>query len=327
MVNAATSQRLRRTCTQRPSLPVAKPVLERRPTPSTYPSAVVIRGISSNHPKQSSSSRNVHPGRAPGRAPGPPPPLPRVSASHPHPHPPQAASPTPANKGALLLLPPPQGHLPLRRRHMPLPALRVGILGQHTSRARFSHLAAVDVRDHVAFTTLECRGDAVLAPRPAFHELLLAALNQPQPSEPSSSPSYSSAPTPHLLSFPDPPRLPEGQEDAIPFRNTIISFAIKTVWNELGPSLLRAVKAVPWHGAPIDLRLPHTSRARLVDIPPETVASLLKACRAHAASLTALLHALALASLARRLPAPQAASFAASTPISLRPYFGPGADA
>lgn len=262
------------------------------------------------------------------------------------------------------------------------PMLRVGILGQDTGRARFSHLAAVDLRDHVAFQTLACDGgggearyeallaeaqcrhhdrlwpdletrapwrlvvlqpgDGVERERPSsqdvlfafhhsimdgasgkqFHELLLAALDRPGPPEP----ACSSPEAPHLLSFPDAPALPEGQEDAIPFRNSI-PFVLKTVWNELGPSPLRARKVVPWHGAPIDFRLPHTTRARPVDIPPEMATGLLGACRRHAVSLTALLHALVLASLARRLPADEAASFAGGTPISLRPYFGPGADA
>ncbi|KAJ6445365.1 alcohol acetyltransferase [Purpureocillium lavendulum] len=152
-----------------------------------------------------------------------------------------------------------------------------------------------------------------------FHELLLAALNQ------SSQPTCSSPDTPHLLSFPNAPKLPEAQEDVIPFTNSI-PYVVKTLWSELGPEMLKPRKVVPWHGKAIDFDIPHRTRVRPVDIPHEVVGSLLKACREHSTSLTALFHALTLVSYALHLPASEAESFAASTPINLRPYFGPNAD-
>ena len=255
------------------------------------------------------------------------------------------------------------------------PMLRVGILGQDTNKAHFSHLKEVDLRNHVFFKTLACESAekyealvaeqqgwhhdqlwpdletrppwrlAVLQPGPdinqeiqsvdlvfafhhslmdgtsgrRFHELLLAALNDP------SQPSCSSPDAPHLLSFPNAPKLPEAQEDVIPFTNSI-PYVAKTLWTELGPDMLKPRKIVPWHGKAIDFSIPHKTRVRPVDIPHEVIGSLLKACREHSTTLTGLFHALTLVSYARNLATDEAKSFAASTPINLRPYFGPNAD-
>lgn len=255
------------------------------------------------------------------------------------------------------------------------PMLRVGILGQDTNRASFSHIKEVDLRKHVTFKTLDCvtaeQYECLLAEqqgwhhdqlwpeletRPPwrvavlqpsgnvkqridpsdlvfafhhslmdgtsgrrFHELLLAALNSP------SQPPCSSPEAPHLLSFPNAPTLPEAQEDAIPFTNSL-PYVVKTLWSEFGPTMLRPRKTIPWHGKSIDFDIPYKTRVRPVDIPPEVVDSLLKVCREHSTSLTGLFQALALASYALHLPATEAKSFVASTPINLRPYFGPNAD-
>ncbi|UNI23860.1 Alcohol acetyltransferase [Purpureocillium takamizusanense] len=255
------------------------------------------------------------------------------------------------------------------------PMLRVGILGQDSNEAHFSHVKEVDLRNHVSFKSLECESTetyealvaeqqgwhhdqlwpeletrppwrlAVLQPGPnmdretqladivfafhhslmdgtsgrRFHELLLSALNDPP------QPACSSPDAPHLLSFPDAPKLPEAQEDAIPFRNSI-SYVAKTLWSELGPDILKPRKVVPWHGKAIDFAIPYKTRVRPVDIPHEVVVSLLQACREHSATLTGLFHALTLVSYARQLPPDEAKSFAASTPINLRPWFGPKAD-
>lgn len=150
-----------------------------------------------------------------------------------------------------------------------------------------------------------------------FHEHLLAALN-----DPSLAPSLSSSPsTPYLLSFPAPPTLPEAQEDVVA-STTSLPFLLGALWSEHAPRLLRP--AAPWHGKAIDYSIPHRTRTLAVDVAPDIVVTLLAACRDHGASLTCLVHALILASFALRL-GPDASAFAASTPISLRPYLDPEA--
>ncbi|KJZ70903.1 hypothetical protein HIM_09696 [Hirsutella minnesotensis 3608] len=230
------------------------------------------------------------------------------------------------------------------------PMLRVGILDQHTSHAaRFSHVPRVDLRRHLSWdrlpagpgyearlaerqawhhdqlwTDIETRppwrvqvlrpgSDSCSGSGPdsapfydvlfafhhalmdgsagkAFHQHLLAALNlspsspsssSPSSSSPSSSPPSSSS-DPYLLSFPDPPTLPEAQEDVIPFTNSI-PFLVSTVLRDLGPAILR-----PWL---MGLRM-----TRLGVLGPSAS------------------------------PSSFDTPFAASTPISLRPYLSAAAD-
>lgn len=260
------------------------------------------------------------------------------------------------------------------------PMLRVGILGQGRSRPRprFSHLARLDLRDHVSWDSLalgagyehrlarrqgwlhdqlwpdiEVRPPwrlVVLRPGPAgadaddsepepppfydvvfafhhslmdgsagkaFHEHLLDALNHPPP------PSCPTSP-PYLLFFPRPPTLPEAQEDVVA-STASLPFLLGALWNEYAPAMLRP--AAPWHGKAIDFSIPHRTRTLAVDVAPDLVAALVAACRIHGTSLTALVHALVLASFARRLSGndgdEDVSRFAASTPINLRPFLDP----
>ena len=146
-----------------------------------------------------------------------------------------------------------------------------------------------------------------------FHEQLLFALNHP-------SASYAT-PAPHILAFPDPPKLPEGQEDAVPFTNSA-SFIAKAVWSEYAPSFLQS-STTPWAGRNIDFSLPYKTSVRIIEIPPDAVPTLLRECRSHSTTLTSLLHALTLTSLSFRVPPSTAISFASSTPMDLRPHLPP----
>ncbi|EQL02546.1 hypothetical protein OCS_01737 [Ophiocordyceps sinensis CO18] len=104
-----------------------------------------------------------------------------------------------------------------------------------------------------------------------------------------------------------------------------LPFLLGALWNEYAPAMLRP--AAPWHGKAIDFSIPHRTRTLAVDVAPDLVAALVAACRIHGTSLTALVHALVLASFARRLSGndgdEDASRFAASTPINLRPFLDP----
>lgn len=152
-----------------------------------------------------------------------------------------------------------------------------------------------------------------------FHTQLLQELNG------------SSGPPPelknHVLTFSQPPVLAPSQEELIQFKIGW-SFFLKTLWGELGPAWLKPTPpAEPWRGKVITLEQ-HSLKLRLVAIKPDVVSSLVSTCRAHGTSLTGILHALVLASLARRVPPEVAPAFAGETPISLLPLakLPPGVD-
>ncbi|KAK6199742.1 hypothetical protein LQW54_009930 [Pestalotiopsis sp. IQ-011] len=73
--------------------------------------------------------------------------------------------------------------------------------------------------------------------------------------------------------------------------------------------------------APIRPDLPNKTRLRLVSVPNDALGSVLRRCREHGTTLTALLHALALASFAARLLPDWAPAFACATPFELRRFF------
>lgn len=155
-----------------------------------------------------------------------------------------------------------------------------------------------------------------------FHQNLLKEINYQLHKEVRANGTTS--PT-SIMQFPDAPRLPEAQDQIIQFTNSA-TYLIKTLWNELGPTKLRAKKIIPWHGKSIDFAIPYVTRTKPVDFQPDVVAKLLKSCREHNTTITGLFHALTVASFASRLPASEASSFSAATPISLRPFLGPNAD-
>ncbi|PKK44190.1 hypothetical protein CI102_11886 [Trichoderma harzianum] len=148
-----------------------------------------------------------------------------------------------------------------------------------------------------------------------FHEMLLATpayQGQQVPAEPE-----------HVLSFPEPSSLPEPQEQVVNFTLSI-SYTVRTLWTALGPTFLQPPKQPIWNAIPVDFSLPYKTRVKPVDISPEVLATLLSACREHSVTITALLHSLVLTSLSSRISSPtEAPAFAATTPISLRPFTSP----
>ncbi|TLD20528.1 hypothetical protein PspLS_08591 [Pyricularia sp. CBS 133598] len=99
-------------------------------------------------------------------------------------------------------------------------------------------------------------------------------------------------------------------------------YLAKEVVKDMAPAWLSGAVS-PWAGGPPSPE-PYQTHLRLVTIAPELAKTLRSACRARQTTLTPLLHALVLASLCRVLPdgakASPGLSFAADTPISLRPY-------
>ncbi|PSR77670.1 hypothetical protein BD289DRAFT_445106 [Coniella lustricola] len=147
-----------------------------------------------------------------------------------------------------------------------------------------------------------------------FHETFLEELNRP------------SAPVPkvrnHILTCDEPPRLAPSQDDLVQFKISW-PFYLKTLWGEFGPAWLKPTpQLLPWTGKVVTLE-PQRLNLRLVPIGAKTVQRLLAACRAHETTISGLLHALVLASLARRVPAHEASSFAGETAISLLPWAQP----
>ncbi|KAK7429377.1 Alcohol acetyltransferase [Neonectria magnoliae] len=243
------------------------------------------------------------------------------------------------------------------------PMLRVGILGEDTDSAHFSHVLEVDLWKHLETWTIPAGAgyDAgisgvhawchdqlwpdiatrppwkVIVAKPetntpgeepfedvvfAFHHSLMDGTSakrfQEQFVAALNDVSSDSDPSP-VLQFPDPPVLPEAQEDVIPYTNSTL-FMGRLVWNEYAPAFLKAAKPAIWSGAPIDFALPHCARVRAVDISAAAVASMVAQSRSHSASVTSLIQALCLASMARRIPAEDAPAFTASTPFNMRPY-------
>ncbi|RGP70862.1 hypothetical protein FLONG3_7318 [Fusarium longipes] len=146
-----------------------------------------------------------------------------------------------------------------------------------------------------------------------FHEKLLEKLNS-LPQDPS---------PPGILSFPESPVLPEPQDKVIDYTTTF-SHRFLSVLNWMRPSFLGPATHDIWSAEPIEFSRPHKTRLVTLDIPAVVVESVLEATRSHRTSVTGLLHALALASLSRRVP--DAPGFTSATPISMRPYISHTAD-
>lgn len=123
----------------------------------------------------------------------------------------------------------------------------------------------------------------------------------------------------HILTFSDSPVIAPSQEDLVPLTISW-PYLIKTLWKELGPAWLKPKpSAAPWTGKAVSPE-PQSLHLRLVSIEREIVDRLIVACREHRTTLSGIVHALVLASIARRVPAATASSFASETPISLLPW-------
>ena len=143
-----------------------------------------------------------------------------------------------------------------------------------------------------------------------FHTKLLEELNH--------APDPPARPSGHILNIPGARELVSPQEELVRFTTTC-SFLVQTLWRELGPAWLQGQRpAAPWTGKSI-AREPCRTKLKLFTVPADAVMGVLAACRANQTTLTPLLHALALASFAGRLPPEEAHAFQSSTPIDLRP--------
>lgn len=161
-----------------------------------------------------------------------------------------------------------------------------------------------------------------------FHQHLLAALQQQQQQQqlsPLPGTQEGAVPSQTLLSFPEPPHLPEAQEDAIPFRNSYL-YLLRTAWTMLAPAFLKPRKPPIWAGADVDFSTPYVTRIRPLFFSSEQAQRFVAASRSHKSTLTTALHGVILASLVKRLSAKEAQSFLCTTPISLRPWMKEGAD-
>lgn len=119
-----------------------------------------------------------------------------------------------------------------------------------------------------------------------------------------------------ILEFPKPPTVPDPMEARVPFE---ISkwYLTKMLWNEFGPSFLKQKPPQSWSSSLVDFKLPYVTRLRAIDINGKTLKAVLAACREHSTTFTGLLHALVLASLAKRV---DSTVLSCLTPISLRPF-------
>ncbi|KAM0463372.1 hypothetical protein ACHAO4_000085 [Trichoderma viride] len=252
------------------------------------------------------------------------------------------------------------------------PILRVGITGEDSSNAHWTHIPQIDLRDHVSVEVVPCEtvqeyedkiaehqgwehdqkwqnletrspwritilrpsseNQAVLEQLSGqedvffayhhslmdgtggreFHEMLLSALSAHQNQDKDFS---------TVLSFPEPPSLPEPLEASVNF-SLSLRFMVGILWGHFGPRFLKPKPQPIWNAKTINFALPYKTRIKPIDFSPETLSVLLDACRSHSVTLTALLHSLVLTSLAKRLSSSPAESpaFLSGTPINLRPY-------
>ncbi|KAI1125454.1 hypothetical protein F5Y10DRAFT_247023 [Nemania abortiva] len=106
-------------------------------------------------------------------------------------------------------------------------------------------------------------------------------------------------------------------------------YAVSTVWKELQPLGLGSPSPAKAHWAPIRAT-PYKTRLRVFDIEADALRGILTGCRAHKTTITGLLHALVLVSMAKHISPQDATAFIGSSALDLRRYLGqpsPGVDA
>lgn len=96
-----------------------------------------------------------------------------------------------------------------------------------------------------------------------------------------------------------------------------LGFAAATAWQELKPSFLAGEKSTKATWAPIRLQ-PYETTQRVISLDNSTLQNILFACRQNKTTLTGLLHAAVLISLATQLVDKQAPAFASITALNLR---------
>ncbi|PQK13119.1 hypothetical protein BB8028_0004g00510 [Beauveria bassiana] len=229
------------------------------------------------------------------------------------------------------------------------PMLRVGIAGEHSNAACYTHISRINLQEHIHLVPGQCESEEQLnsevarvqaaqhnhlwqstATKPPWRVTIIqdqdrdcydrSSLPLAPPRRSFLNSASAAAKNDPLLSFPDPPVLPDPQEDAVAFTLSPLYMA-SVLWGEFAPAMLKPAPRYPWGGERIDFARPHVTRIRAVDIPPQQTKVLLAACRANDTTLTGLLHALALAYFSTTLPEHAAApGFCGATPMGLRSH-------
>lgn len=104
-------------------------------------------------------------------------------------------------------------------------------------------------------------------------------------------------------------------------------FALNSVWHELKPSMFVSKSTYDYVSWADITRTPCKTQLRTLTIRQATLQKLLTACRSHKTTLTGLLHGITLVCLAGQLPESKIASMMAETPLSLRRFIKPEAEA
>lgn len=237
------------------------------------------------------------------------------------------------------------------------PMLRVGITGEATNSAQFTHLRRINLHDHVFTLAVQCASEAALnyevariqaqqhnarwedtaTKSPwkvtvirdeerdcadvvfAFHHSLLDGTSGRKFHEHFLAALETATDDgEYVLDFPEPPVLPAPQEETVPFTLGPLYIAL-TLWSEFAPTILKPARQAVWAGGSVSFALPYVTRIRSVDIPPGQTKTLLAACRQHKTTLTGLLHALAFAYFTSILP-DDIPGFNAATPMGLHKH-------
>ena len=147
----------------------------------------------------------------------------------------------------------------------------------------------------------------------AFHQSLLKALN----TVPSRPPSTIRT----IIQVPSHSAIISAVEDLIRLEISW-SFLLRQIWEKWRPWWSVPVSSKPWTAAVVTLPHPDDfrSRVRLISLPRALTRQILSECRTRKTTLTGLLHGIIVSQLS--LLVPEARSFRATTPYSLRPVTG-----
>ncbi|KAI1360974.1 hypothetical protein F5Y08DRAFT_316070 [Xylaria arbuscula] len=150
-----------------------------------------------------------------------------------------------------------------------------------------------------------------------FHESLLRTLNNASATIATTSTAPAPALSNHILAIPPTARTLEPPVEKAGKFSVSPGFALSTVWKELRPPKLSSTSAAQAHWAPIRAT-PYRTHFRAFDIPWAALSQIQTACRSHKTTITGLLHALVVVSMATHIPADQATAFASCSPLDLR---------
>ncbi|KAK1250053.1 hypothetical protein MKX08_010056 [Trichoderma sp. CBMAI-0020] len=179
------------------------------------------------------------------------------------------------------------------------PAWRIVVL---RSKANLSHLDLMFVWNHPIADGMSGK---------IFQETVLRHLNDP------ASVTESPLLQKHVLRLSAAAeRLPPPMEKMAKFPVSM-GFVAATAWQELKPSFLAGGRSTNATWAPIRLE-PYETTQRIISLDNNTLQNILSACRQNKTTLTGLLHAAVLISLATQLVDKEAPAFASITALNLR---------